>query len=76
MPNITSLSTTSALIAVGNKIPSVSNLVKKTDYSTKINGIEKKITDHIHDTYITTEEFNKFTAGMFTVRLKRSNLAS
>ena len=76
MPNITSLSTTSALIAVGNKIPSVSNLVKKTDYSTKINGIEKKITDHIHDKYITTEEFNKFTAEMFTVRLKRSNLAS
>ena len=29
MPNITSLSTTSALIAVGNKIPSVSDLVKK-----------------------------------------------
>ena len=31
IPNITNLATTSALAAVENKIPSVSNLVKKTD---------------------------------------------
>ena len=35
---------------------------KKTDYNTKINEIEKKITDHSHDKYITTPEFNKLTA--------------
>ena len=42
-------------------IPSVNNLVKKTDYNTKINEIKKKITDHNCDKYITTPEFNKFT---------------
>ena len=35
IPNITNLATTSALTAVENKIPSVSNLVKKTDYNAK-----------------------------------------
>ena len=62
MPIITNLPTKTALNAVENKIPSVSNLVKKTDYNTKINEIEKKITDHNHDKYITTPEFNKLTS--------------
>ena len=31
----TSLATTTVLAAVGNKIPNVSNLVKKTDYNPK-----------------------------------------
>ena len=31
-----------ALSAVENKIPSVSSLVKKTDYNTKISELEKK----------------------------------
>ena len=56
IPNITNLVTTSALTAGENKIPSVSNLVKKTDYNTTINEIEKKITGHNHDKYITTPE--------------------
>ena len=47
MPSITSLATTSELTAVENKIPSVSNLVKKTDYNAKVSDIEKNITDHI-----------------------------
>ena len=55
---MTGLATTSALTAVENKIPSVSNLIKKTDYDTKVGGIEKKLTDHKHDEYITTPEFN------------------
>ena len=38
-----------------------SDLVEKTDYSVKINEIEKKITVHNHDKYITTQEFNKLT---------------
>ena len=76
IPDITNLATTSALIIAENKIPNVSNLVKKIDYNTKINEIEKKITDHNHDKYITTPEFNKFTAETFAARLKQANLAS
>ena len=36
IPNITYLANTAGLTAVENKIPNVSNLVKKTDYITKI----------------------------------------
>ena len=39
--SITNLGTTTALISAQNKIPNVSNLVKETDYNTKINDIEK-----------------------------------
>ena len=56
IPNITNLATTTALTALENKIPNVGNLVKNIDYSTKMNEIEKKITDHDHDKYITTPE--------------------
>ena len=77
IPNITNLATKTALNAVENKIPSVSNLVKKTDYNTKISEIENKITtDHDHDKYITTQEFNKLTAESFTARLAKANLRS
>ena len=34
----------------------------------------KKITDHTHDKYITTPEFNKLTAENFAERLKQENL--
>ena len=57
-----------------NKIPSVSNLVKKTDYDTKITEIEKKLTDHNHDKYITTPEFNTLAADVFNARLAQANL--
>ena len=70
IPNIINLATGTALNAVENKIPSPSHLVKKTDYNTKINEIEKKTIDHNHDKYITTPEFNKFTAEIFDLRLK------
>ena len=54
-----------------------SNLVKKTDYNTKIGEIENKITtDYDHDQYITTQEFNRLTSENFTARLKQENLAS
>ena len=59
MPNTTNLAGTTAFTAVENKIPNVSNLVKKTDNNTKISEIENKITtDHDHDKYIATEEFD------------------
>ena len=64
------------LKAVENKIPNVSNLVKKTGYNTKISEIENKITDHDHDKYITSPEFNKLTTENFAGRLAQANLAS
>ena len=83
--SITNWATTSALAAVENKIPSVSNLVKKKqkktlelcskDYNSKINEIQKKITDYNNDKYITIPKFNKFTKKIFDLRLKRLNLA-
>ena len=70
------MNTTSSLTAVENKIPSVSSLIEKIDFNTKINEIEMKITDHNHDKYITNPEFNKLTAESFAARLKQANLAS
>ena len=70
------LATTTTLTAVENKIPSGSNLVKRTDYNTKINEIEKKIIDHDHDKYITTPEFNKLTSKNFAARLAQGNLVT
>ena len=52
------------------------NQSKKTDYNTKINEIEKKISDHYHDRYITTPEFSKLTAENFTARYAQENLAT
>ena len=57
-----------------NKIPSVSSLVKKTDYYTKISEFEKKVTDHNHDKYITTPEFNTLSVSVFNARLSQANL--
>ena len=77
IPNITNLATTADLTTVENKIRNVSNLVEKTDYNTKRIEIKNKITtDHDHDKYITTQEFNKLTLEHFTARLAQANLAS
>ena len=70
------LATTTALTAVENKMPNVSNLVNNIDYNTKISKTEKKITDHDHDKYINTPEFNKLTAENLTTRLGQVNSAS
>ena len=61
------------MTAVENKIPDVSGLVTKTDYNTKINEIEKKITDHNHEKYIITPEFNNLAVRAFTARLEQAN---
>ena len=74
IPDISSLATKTALTAVKNKIPSVSCLVKKTDYDTKITEIEKKLTDHNHDKYITSPEFNALAADVFNAILAQANL--
>ena len=73
IPNITNLASTTALTTVEKKMLNVSNLVTKTDYNTKKSEIENKITDHDHDKYIITPEFNKLTEENFTARLKQAN---
>ena len=40
-----------------------------TDYDAKILDIENKVTNHDHDKYITTSEFNKLTTENFKARL-------
>ena len=37
----------------------------KTDYDKKISELEKKLTDHNHDKYITTPDFNTLVADVF-----------
>ena len=74
IPSITGLATNSALTAVENKILDVSSLVRKTDYDTKISEIEKKVSDHNLDKYITSPEFNNLTTRVFTARLAQADL--
>ena len=59
---------------VGNKIPNTGSLVTKTVLNTKISEIENKIRDYAK--YITTQEFNKFTAKYFEAILKQADLAN
>ena len=40
----------------------------KKDYDTKISEIEKKVTNHNHDKYISTPEFNRLTTEDFAAR--------
>ena len=76
IPNVSNLATKTALLTIENKIPNVSSLVNKTDYNTKLTEIEKKLTGHDHDKYITTPEFNTLAADVFNARLKRENLVT
>ena len=77
MPSITNLATTAALTDVDNKIPNVSNLVKKADYNTKISKIKNKITtDRHNDKQSTTQKFNKLTAENASARLAKANIAT
>ena len=71
IPSINNLATKTALTAVENKIP---NLVKKTDYNTKITDIEHKLNNHNHDKYVATLEFNTLAADVFNARLAQANL--
>ena len=69
IPDVSSLATKAALTVVENKIPTVSSLIRKTDYDTRISELEKKLTDHSHDKYITTPEFNTLAVSVFNARL-------
>ena len=59
---------------MGNQIPDVSSLVKKTIYDTKISELEKKLTAHNHDKYITTPEFNNMATSVFNASLAQEYL--
>ena len=74
MTDVNSLATKATLTNVENKIPDISNLVKKTDYNTKVTEIENKLNNHNHDKYITTPELNTLTADVFNARLSQANL--
>ena len=50
--------------------------MKKTDCDKKISDIEKEITDHDHDKYITSAEFNKLTTQNFKARLAHADLVT
>ena len=73
IPSISGLATNAALTTVENKIPNINSLVKKADYDPKISEIEKKFTDHNHDKYITTLEFNTLAADVFNAKLAEAN---
>ena len=64
----------SKITDVENEIPDIGGLVTKTNYNTKISEIEKKVSDHNHDKYVTTPEFNTLSARVFNARLKLANL--
>ena len=74
MFDISNLATKTALTTVENKIPNVTNLVKKTDYDTKTTGIENKLNNHNHDKYIDNSEFNKLAVDLFNARIAKANL--
>ena len=76
IPSITGLATNSALTAVEKKIADVSSLVKKAGFNSKISEIGNKVTDHDHDKYVTTSEFNKLTTEKFNARLAQANLVT
>ena len=76
IPSISGLATNSKLTAVENKIPDVNGFIKKTDYNTIISEIEKKITDHDHDKYITSPEFNTLAASVFNAKIAQANLVT
>ena len=48
--------------------------LKKQTMTQKLSGLEKKLTDHNHDKYITIPEFNTFAADVFDVTLAQANL--
>ena len=52
----------------------ISSSVKKIGLNAEINEMEKNVTDSNHDKYITTSEFNKFTAEISSVTLAQANL--
>ena len=68
------MATKTALITAENEMPSVNSLVKKQTITQKLLKLKNKFTDHNHDKYITTPEFNTLAADIFNARLTQVNL--
>ena len=67
----------SLLTVVENKIPDISNLVKKkTDYNSKICEIKETVANPDHDKYTTTSKLNKLTTQNFAARLAQAILVT
>lgn len=65
-PTIISLATGAALNAVENSVSKVSDLLKKTDYESKISNIETK--------YFTITDYNNIMGEIFHVKMKAKGL--
>ena len=67
IPSIAGLDTIATLTAVKNRIPNVSNLVKKkANYNAKISHTEKK--------YFSTSDYNEFTRDILGAKIKEKGL--
>ena len=66
IPSITNLATTAALTNFKNKIPNISDLVKKVDYNAKISEIENK--------YFNISDYNKFTSNTLDAKITQKKL--
>ena len=64
---ISGLATTAALTVVENKIPDISNLVKKTDYDAEILDIKPK--------YFTTAHYNRFRKEKLDLKNKTKTIS-
>ena len=65
IPCISNLTITSALTTVKNKIPNVSDLVRKADYDAKISEMENK--------YFTTSDYTKFTSNTLDANIAQKS---
>ena len=72
--DVSRLVTKTALTAAESKLPTVSSLVKKANYNTKITEIEKKLTDHNHGKCIASPEFNTLAADVFNASLAQAKM--
>ena len=68
------MATKAALTTAENEMPSVNSLVKKQTITQKLLKLKNKLTDHNHEKYITTPEFNTLAAVIFNARLTQVNL--
>ena len=68
IPNISGLAIHSALTAVEDKVPDISNLAKKTGYNAKITNSENK--------YIATADYKKFATNIVANSIKSKNLVN
>ena len=76
IPISTNLATKTGLNVLKIKYLALVIQSKKNDYNTNINEIEKKITDHNYDKYITNPEFDKLISENSAARLKQVKVAT